>query len=207
MLATGFDAMTGPLLRLNLTGRDGRTLAKHWADGLFMRESLVWVIPLATEGLGLVAYTWVDAFGKAGVAGIAFGPRLSGPVFERVDEVPVSVEMGFDDWKAGPIHVALHEPLRSSHIGYAGQRLAMDFTFTAGHPPYAYSSHPDRSRPGSPMTGSSRAAGPGARSRWMARCSSSMPSVTATTPGEPGPGPPRCTTSGSTSWPRTSQCT
>jgi hypothetical protein len=112
-------------------------------DRAFMRESLVWVIPLAAEGLGLVAYTWVDAFGKAGVAGIAFGPRLGSPVFERVDDVPVPDEMGFDDWKAGPIQVALREPLRSSHIGYAGTRLAMDFTFTAGHPPYAYSSHPE----------------------------------------------------------------
>jgi cation diffusion facilitator CzcD-associated flavoprotein CzcO len=31
--ATGFDAMTGPLLRLNLSGRDGRTLADAWAAG------------------------------------------------------------------------------------------------------------------------------------------------------------------------------
>ncbi|MGI4939783.1 MAG: flavin-containing monooxygenase [Janthinobacterium lividum] len=33
VFATGFDAMTGPLLRLNLRGRDGRTLAEAWADG------------------------------------------------------------------------------------------------------------------------------------------------------------------------------
>jgi cation diffusion facilitator CzcD-associated flavoprotein CzcO len=33
VFATGFDAMTGPLLRLGITGRDGRTLAEHWADG------------------------------------------------------------------------------------------------------------------------------------------------------------------------------
>jgi len=33
VFATGFDAMTGPLLRLGITGRDGRALAEHWADG------------------------------------------------------------------------------------------------------------------------------------------------------------------------------
>ncbi len=33
VLATGFDAMTGPLLRLNLHGRDGLTLGEAWADG------------------------------------------------------------------------------------------------------------------------------------------------------------------------------
>ncbi|HEY2205951.1 MAG TPA: NAD(P)/FAD-dependent oxidoreductase [Pseudonocardia sp.] len=33
VLATGFDAMTGPLLRLNLRGRDGVPLTERWADG------------------------------------------------------------------------------------------------------------------------------------------------------------------------------
>jgi cyclohexanone monooxygenase len=31
--ATGFDAMTGALLRMDIRGRDGRTLASHWEDG------------------------------------------------------------------------------------------------------------------------------------------------------------------------------
>ncbi len=33
VFATGFDAMTGSLLRLNITGRDGLTLAKAWEAG------------------------------------------------------------------------------------------------------------------------------------------------------------------------------
>lgn len=33
VLATGFDAVTGPLLRLNITGRHGLRLADKWADG------------------------------------------------------------------------------------------------------------------------------------------------------------------------------
>ena len=33
VFATGFDAMTGPLKALNLTGRAGRRLEKEWADG------------------------------------------------------------------------------------------------------------------------------------------------------------------------------
>jgi len=33
VFATGFDAMTGPLLRLNITGRDGLTLAQAWEAG------------------------------------------------------------------------------------------------------------------------------------------------------------------------------
>jgi cation diffusion facilitator CzcD-associated flavoprotein CzcO len=33
ILATGFDACTGPLLAMNITGRNGLRLADHWADG------------------------------------------------------------------------------------------------------------------------------------------------------------------------------
>jgi len=33
VFATGFDAMTGPLTRMNITGRDGVTLAQKWSDG------------------------------------------------------------------------------------------------------------------------------------------------------------------------------
>lgn len=33
VFATGFDAMTGPLLALNITGVDGRSLDQAWADG------------------------------------------------------------------------------------------------------------------------------------------------------------------------------
>ena len=33
ILATGFDAMTGPLLRIDITGRSGVRLADAWADG------------------------------------------------------------------------------------------------------------------------------------------------------------------------------
>lgn len=33
VFATGFDAMTGPLLRMNITGRDGLTLAEAWQAG------------------------------------------------------------------------------------------------------------------------------------------------------------------------------
>ncbi|HEX5366883.1 MAG TPA: NAD(P)/FAD-dependent oxidoreductase [Acidimicrobiales bacterium] len=33
VFATGFDAMTGPLLRMHITGRDGLELEEKWADG------------------------------------------------------------------------------------------------------------------------------------------------------------------------------
>ncbi|WP_262324547.1 hypothetical protein [Acidiferrimicrobium sp. IK] len=33
MFATGFDAMTGSLLRMGITGRSGVPLSEKWADG------------------------------------------------------------------------------------------------------------------------------------------------------------------------------
>jgi hypothetical protein len=107
----------------------------------FMRESLVWVIPLAAEGLGLVAYTWVDAHGNAGTAGIAFGPRLAEPLFERTDDIPVPDAMGFDDWKAGYLSFSHLKPLHRQSVRYEGPRMSLDFTFDSIHEPYAYSSH------------------------------------------------------------------
>lgn len=119
--------------------------ARHQLDPErpFMRESLAWVIPLADEGLGLIAYTWMNAFGSAGAFGVAFGPRLDEPIFVHPEEVQVPDAMAFDDWKVGPLHASLHEPLRSGDVSFDSDRLAMDFTFEAIHPPYAFSSHPE----------------------------------------------------------------
>ncbi|MGE4324101.1 MAG: flavin-containing monooxygenase [Sphingobium sp.] len=33
VFATGFDAVTGPFMRLDIRGRDGETIQQHWADG------------------------------------------------------------------------------------------------------------------------------------------------------------------------------
>ena len=33
MLATGFDAMTGALLQVDIRGRDGRSLQDKWSEG------------------------------------------------------------------------------------------------------------------------------------------------------------------------------
>lgn len=45
VIATGFDAMTGPLKNLGIKGRGGRTLAQEWADG-----------PQTYLGLAIVSY-------------------------------------------------------------------------------------------------------------------------------------------------------
>jgi len=87
VLATGFDACTGPLLAMNITGRDGVRLADVWADGpqtylgltvagfpnLFMvtgpqSPSVLYNMPLAIEDhIDFVAdaITWLREHGLA----------------------------------------------------------------------------------------------------------------------------------------------
>lgn len=108
-----------------------------------MRESLAFVVPLPAEGIGVIAYTWVDAHGQAGTFGMAFGPGVDGPIWEKVDGVAVPDEMTFDDWRVGPMHFGHVEPLHRSRIAFAHDRIRMDLTFSSIHVPYAFSSHPD----------------------------------------------------------------
>jgi hypothetical protein len=108
------------------------------------RESLVWVLTLPGEGLGAVAYTWVDAHGAAGAAGIAFGPRLATPVFERVDGIPVQMASSFADWRVDAMAVAHEGAERAARVEYAGERMRLSLHFTPVGEPYAYSTHPER---------------------------------------------------------------
>lgn len=108
-----------------------------------MRESLAFVIPLPDEGLGVIAYTWVDAHGQAGTFGMAFGPELGDPLWEKVDGIAVPDDMTFDDWRVGPMTFGHREPLHSSTISFAGDRLRIDVVFESIHRPYAFSSHPE----------------------------------------------------------------
>lgn len=107
------------------------------------RESLVWVLALPELELGAFAYTWVDAAGDAGTAGVVFGPRLDEPIFELHDGIAVPGEMRFADWQVGPIRTAHTEPLHTAEVAFSGEAVSMDFTFQALHEPYAYATHAD----------------------------------------------------------------
>jgi len=70
--ATGFDAMTGTLLRLNITGRDGLTLARKWSEG-------------ARTYLGLASHGFPNLF------------MITGPQSPSVlSNMPVSIEQHVD---------------------------------------------------------------------------------------------------------------
>ncbi len=106
------------------------------------RESLIACgLKLPEVGVKLAVYTWVDASGRAGVSVNAYGP-LAGPsgILERFDDVAVPAEMGFDDWRVGPLHLRQHdEPFAGVDFTVEAEQIQASCRFEALHEPYAYS--------------------------------------------------------------------
>jgi hypothetical protein len=108
------------------------------------RESLAFVVSLPEERISFIAYTWVDAAGRAGTALAVWGPGVGAePIFEVVDGLDVPADQGFDDWRVGPIHVRHGEPLQAAELEFAGEAASLTYRFEALHPPYSYGSHAD----------------------------------------------------------------
>jgi hypothetical protein len=106
------------------------------------RESLVFMLPRATEGVAAFVYTWVSGASKAGAALCVYGPAV-GPeaIFEIVDNVEVPRTMGFDDWRVSGLHVRHGKPLQTADLTFVGQRATLEYRFEATHPAYNYGSH------------------------------------------------------------------
>lgn len=120
---------------------DGRHTLK---EGALERESIPYVIALPELELGAFIYTWVDRESVAGSVFVVYGPGAGdGPIVEAVDNVKVSVDQNFDDWKVGKIHLQQNLDLNTARLRVHGERAGMDLTFEASHPAYAYGSHRD----------------------------------------------------------------
>ncbi|GGY92447.1 DUF7064 domain-containing protein [Novosphingobium colocasiae] len=113
-------------------------------DEPLARESTVFCIELPEHGIAGWVYPRVTGDGLAGGTICAFGPGVpGGSIFESFRNVPVADDACFKDWDVGGVRLTLGDPLRTAHIVYTGERVAMDFTFEATHPAYSYDSHPD----------------------------------------------------------------
>lgn len=119
--------------------------ARHrLGDVALARESLVFMLQLPEENIAAFIYTWVGGDGKAGTALSVYGPGIDGePIFEACDGIPVSPEMGFDDWRVGDVHVRHGTPLEVADVTYQGKRASIDYHFEAMHPAYNYGSSPE----------------------------------------------------------------
>nr|WP_223204809.1 hypothetical protein [Gordonia jinghuaiqii] len=107
------------------------------------RESIVWVIPRVAEGVTAFVYTWVTSQGTGGAALSVFGDAVGEQIFAKVDQVPVADSVGFDDYRVGPLRMALDPNGMTSSVTFRGERVGIDLEFEGLHQPYRYGSHPE----------------------------------------------------------------
>lgn len=110
------------------------------------RESLAHMLMFPDLGLAGFVYPTVLSDGSAKGRAALFGPGLKDPIQEQVEQqVPDS--LGFDDWKTGPLRMAVREPHKEVDLAWHGDRIRFTGHYEALHPPYAFSLHPDGNPP------------------------------------------------------------
>ena len=113
---------------------------RHRLSGEFGRESLAYVVPLPEEGLGLIAYTWVNAASEAGYA-VFVWDKDEVVAFESTDAVAMG-DADFDDWRIGGLRVTQTDALRSFDLQHHGNEISFELAADAISPAFAYGDHP-----------------------------------------------------------------
>lgn len=116
------------------------------------RESLAHILLMPEHNIAGFIYPTVLGSGIAKSTACFFSPDFPEQIVE-IEESPVADGMDFGDWRHGPLRMAVIEPLKRVDIAWHGSRIHFNGSFTATHPPYAFSSHP-RGNP--PYFGSDR---------------------------------------------------
>lgn len=111
-----------------------------------VRESLAYLVPIPSEKLGIIFYTWVHANGphgqaRAGSALIIFGPGVGEPIFDVHDNIGVPDSMGFDDWRVGPAHLTLSDDMMKSTISFQGGRVSVDYEWSGVNPSFGFANN------------------------------------------------------------------
>ncbi|WP_068084322.1 DUF7064 domain-containing protein [Novosphingobium rosa] len=110
------------------------------------RESLTHQFVLPHYGIAGFYYPTVRANGHAKGRLFLFGPAFDAPIEEQV-ETQVADDLDFDDWRFGPLLMAVREPHKVVDLGWSGDRIQFEGRWEALHPPYAFSSHPKGNPP------------------------------------------------------------
>lgn len=111
-------------------------------DKPFERESMPYIVSLPEHGIATCFYTWVTKDHKAGALFVVTGPGVGEPIMEAVDDIDVGPSANFDDWTVGPVHIEHALDLKNARLVGTGERIALDATFEAIHPAYAYGTDP-----------------------------------------------------------------
>ena len=112
-------------------------------DSPIARESLIFLVFLPEENLGVIAYTWVNGESKAGSMMLVFGEENERLAQFHTEGVPVSREADFDDWTVGPLSVRHGEAHKTAHVQYEHEGVSLDYHFEATTPAFTYHDNDD----------------------------------------------------------------
>lgn len=107
------------------------------------REAIALMLQLPDQGIAGFIYPWINANGTASAAICLFGPGLAEPIQERFEEVAVPAGMDFYDWQVAGLTYRIDEPHVSADYTFRGERVQIECRFTATHPVFPFSAHPE----------------------------------------------------------------
>jgi hypothetical protein len=110
------------------------------------RESLAHMVIFPDIGRAGFVYPTVLSDGTAKGRATLFGPGLPEPIHEEIQQ-QVPPELGFEDWRTGPLTMSVKKPHEQVDIAWHGDRIQLSGHYEALHPPYAFSLHPDGNPP------------------------------------------------------------
>jgi hypothetical protein len=111
--------------------------------GPLSRESLIFLLFLPEEGLGAIAYTWVDGESVAGSMITVFGPDDERFVHHVVQGVEMDPAADFDDWRVGPLHVRHGAPHQQARVTFDHEGVSLDYRFEAINEAFSYHDNAD----------------------------------------------------------------
>ncbi|WP_181779380.1 DUF7064 domain-containing protein [Pseudonocardia pini] len=124
-----------------LTPADDR---RHRLDpGPLARESLIFLLFLPEENLGMIAYTWVDGESVAGSMITVFRRDDERVIHHVVQGVEMDRAADFTDWRVGPLHVRHGEPHKDAHVTFEHEGVSLDYRFTAINQAFSYHDNAD----------------------------------------------------------------
>ncbi|MCB2051677.1 MAG: hypothetical protein KDE63_09625 [Novosphingobium sp.] len=105
------------------------------------RESLAHILLMPEHNIAGYIYPTVLGTGIAKSTACFYTPDSTDQIVETVESA-VSDEMGFEDWRHGPVHMQVVEPYKQVDLAWNGDRIKFKGIFKATHPAYGFSSHP-----------------------------------------------------------------
>ncbi|WP_214364877.1 hypothetical protein [Pseudonocardia sp. H11422] len=111
--------------------------------GPLARESLIFLLFLPEENLGMIAYTWVDGESVAGSMVTVFGQDDERLVHHVVQGVEMDRAADFTDWQVGPLRVRHGEPHKHAHVTFEHEGVSLDYRFEAINEAFSYHDNRD----------------------------------------------------------------